>query len=366
MREFVQSGSQPAFDALVKRYLPVVFAAAKRRCGSAALAEEVAQLVFIDFAKRMPRLQASDRIGAWLHRASVFRANDVMKSEHRRKAREQQAAAMMELERLTQAESLQALSPVMNHALNGLRAKDREVIVLRYLEGNGITNLASMLGIGESAAKKRLERAMARLGSVLRKRGLAVGIPMLATLMQDKASASNVPADLARQVSSKSLIELSTGGPSVWWFRYGPVPRYFWLGATATFVCGLGPMVASFQEPEARMQSHEAEGTFTDVLVRHSRTEPPPPPNRPLIHKNMSVPEIVEALGQLYACPLTKLDQERCRMLWKQISSEQAKEALLLIDTTWPPITKRLCDQSNVNARADLCGAWLKLEPQEA
>ena len=346
--------------------LPVVFDAAKRRCGNAALAEEVAQLVFIDFAKRMPSLQASDRIGSWLHRASVFRANDVMKSEHRGKAREQQAATMMELERLTQTESWQALSPVMDQALNGLRTKDREVIVLHHLEGDGIADLASKLGIRESAAKKRLERAMERLRAALRGRGIAVAIPLLMTLLPDKASASTVSAAFVDRVSAVSLTKLASAGPAVWWFRYWPIPRFIWMGAATTLMCGVWPMIASLQEPAFERQPAAVEGTLTDMLVRRATASPPVPPTRPLIREDMTVPEIVEVLAKLYARPLTSLDEERCRLLWKQIPEDQAKEALLLIDEIWPASTKRLCDKSNIHSRSDLCAAWLKHDPDAA
>ena len=366
MRKFVQFGSQEAFDALVRRYLPVVFDAAKRRCGNAALAEEVAHLVFIDFAKRMPSLQASDRIGSWLHRASVFRANDVIKLEHRRKVREQHADTMRELERLTQTESWQALSPVMDQALNELRTKDREVIVLRHLEGDGIADLASKLGIRESAAKTRLERAMERLRSALRGRGIAVAIPLLMTLLQDKASDSTVSAAFAERVSTVSLTKLASAGPSVWWFRYGPISRFIWMGAAATLMCGVWPMIASLQESVSELQPAAVEGMLTDVLVRQATASPPVPPARSLIREDMTVPEIVEELAQLYARLLTSLDEDRCRLLWKQIPEDQAKEALLLIDEIWPSSTKRLCDQSNINSRADLCAAWRKYEFEAA
>jgi DNA-directed RNA polymerase specialized sigma24 family protein len=79
MRDFVERSSHEAFRTLVDRYLPVVYGAAIRRTGNAALEEDVAQLVFADFAMRLPTLRADNRIGAWLHRAATLKARDVMK-----------------------------------------------------------------------------------------------------------------------------------------------------------------------------------------------------------------------------------------------------------------------------------------------
>ena len=79
MRDFVERSSHEAFRTLVDRYLPVVYGAAIRLTGNAALEEDVAQLVFADFAMRLPTLRADNRIGAWLHRAATLKARDVMK-----------------------------------------------------------------------------------------------------------------------------------------------------------------------------------------------------------------------------------------------------------------------------------------------
>jgi DNA-directed RNA polymerase specialized sigma24 family protein len=65
MREFAANESAGAFTELVRRYLPVVYGGALRRSGSVTIAEDVSQLVFIDFAQRLPSLRADERIGAW-------------------------------------------------------------------------------------------------------------------------------------------------------------------------------------------------------------------------------------------------------------------------------------------------------------
>jgi RNA polymerase sigma-70 factor (subfamily 1) len=48
-------------------------------------------------------------------------------------------------------------------ALEGLPARDREVLVMRYLEQLSGAEIASVLGIGEGAVKMRLLRAAERL-----------------------------------------------------------------------------------------------------------------------------------------------------------------------------------------------------------
>ena len=51
LREFASNGSNAAFAELVHRYLGLVYSAAKRQVPSSALAEDIAQSVFIDMSK---------------------------------------------------------------------------------------------------------------------------------------------------------------------------------------------------------------------------------------------------------------------------------------------------------------------------
>lgn len=365
MREFAQTGSADAFEALVRRYLPMVQATAVRCCDGAALADDVVQMVFIDFAKRLPRLEASDRIGAWLHRATVYRARDVMKSERRRERREQQAAAMMNLEKLPENEQWSALSPRIDGALQALRQKDREVILLRYLEGNDIAELTRLLGIGESAVKKRLGRAMQRLRKALRHRGFAVGSPALLALMPSGTDAAVVSQAWIREISAVSLAKVSRGGFAVWWFHCGPIPRIAWLSVAGTLLAGAWPMLPDRQHREIAGPAASSGLVLEKQLVRQAAFRPPVPPARPAVSEDMTVPEIVDALAELFAHPLSRLDEERCRQLFSQIPDAQAKEALLLIDETWPPAVKRRCD-NDINYRGDLCGKWADREPEAA
>lgn len=52
-------------------------------------------------------------------------------------------------------------------AMAGLSHRDREVLVLRYLENRGVDEVAALLGISRAATDARLSRARARLRSVL-------------------------------------------------------------------------------------------------------------------------------------------------------------------------------------------------------
>ena len=83
---------QQAFTQLVGNTTPLVMAAALRRCGGwHALAQEAAQVVYLDLARRAPSPRADASLTGWLHQRATRAAGDLMKQELRRMVREQQA-----------------------------------------------------------------------------------------------------------------------------------------------------------------------------------------------------------------------------------------------------------------------------------
>lgn len=69
--EYRRSGSEEAFAGLVRQHGSLVFSVARRRVGSAALAEEVAQTVFLRLAQKAPDLKDSAAVTGWPHRSQA-------------------------------------------------------------------------------------------------------------------------------------------------------------------------------------------------------------------------------------------------------------------------------------------------------
>src|SRR5215469_9326123 len=94
LTEFRETGSERAFAELVRGYTNLVYSVARRRLANVSLAQEAAQIVFIRLAKAVPRIRRDAELAAWLHRTTIHVSIDLWRSETRRRAREQRAAAM--------------------------------------------------------------------------------------------------------------------------------------------------------------------------------------------------------------------------------------------------------------------------------
>src|SRR6266487_3563969 len=100
LAEFRKSRSDKAFGELVRRYTNLVYSAAKRRLANGAAAEDATQAVFIRLASTAPELRDDAALVAWLHRTTVHVSIDLWRVETRRRAREEQAAAMQTTPRM--------------------------------------------------------------------------------------------------------------------------------------------------------------------------------------------------------------------------------------------------------------------------
>jgi DNA-directed RNA polymerase specialized sigma24 family protein len=95
LEEYAQSGSESAFRELVSRYIGLVYSTALRLVsGDTHRAEDVAQMMFINLARKAPSLPNGVALGGWLHQSAYNIAAPMMRAERRRQGREREAVQM--------------------------------------------------------------------------------------------------------------------------------------------------------------------------------------------------------------------------------------------------------------------------------
>jgi RNA polymerase sigma factor (sigma-70 family) len=203
LHDYVATGSQAAFSALVTRHVDLVYSAALRQVRSPELAEEITQNTFVVLARTAQRLKPGTPLVAWLYLVTRRAAIDALRAEARRQTREHVAAEMSSMN--SRSPDWSRIEPMLDDAMETLGDKDRSAILLRFFEGKSLREIGAALGTSEDAAQKRVSRALEQLRGFLLRRGVVVGAGSLATSLSAHAVQA-APIGLALSISATSAI----------------------------------------------------------------------------------------------------------------------------------------------------------------
>lgn len=148
------------FASLVRQHQAMVFSIAWHMLRDRAVAEELAQDVFLSLHQHMAELESPEHVQFWLRRVTSNRALDVARRRLRR--------PMVSLENAPEPVALTPTGdPLLGTALKKLVAalpeKSRAIVVLRYQEDLDPAEIAKILGIPVGTVKSQLQRALALL-----------------------------------------------------------------------------------------------------------------------------------------------------------------------------------------------------------
>ncbi|NVB81731.1 MAG: sigma-70 family RNA polymerase sigma factor, partial [Kofleriaceae bacterium] len=165
------AGEASAFAQLVEKHQRLVFGVALSGARDVAQAEDVAQQAFVEAWRDLPRLRDRARVGSWI--AGIARNLGRRWDRHTARRHKREMAAMegpdavptpldSTLERETQS--------LVRKALDEIPDAYREVLVLFYVHGRSIAEVAAGLGIKEDLVKQRLSRGRRALRATLETR----------------------------------------------------------------------------------------------------------------------------------------------------------------------------------------------------
>lgn len=209
LRAYAEQRSEPAFAELVRRHVDLVYSAALRMVCDPHLAQDVTQGVFVALAKSATQLKDRPVLSGWLHRTAQNIAAQTVRTDVRRRAREQEAVVMNELLSAEPDASWEHIAPHLDAALGELSEPDRDALLLRYFERKSARDIAQTLGISDEAAQKRVSRAVERLREFFAKRSVTIGASGLVVAISANAVQA-APAGLALTVSTAAELTGTT------------------------------------------------------------------------------------------------------------------------------------------------------------
>lgn len=164
-----QEGDEAAFELLYGRYRPAVYSYLYYRTSSAEISEELTSEVFARLVSKLPTIRV-DRspLVAWLYTVARNLAIERYRERERRQwlPLDEQLEAGDATNPLAQIEH-QVMQAQLAAALACLTGAQRDVIVLKFVEGLSNAQVGQVIGKDEASVKSLQHRALAALRRIM-------------------------------------------------------------------------------------------------------------------------------------------------------------------------------------------------------
>jgi RNA polymerase sigma-70 factor (ECF subfamily) len=168
LEERLAAGEEAAFEEMLRRYQQEVAGLAAKLLGyrAAGDAHDVAQEVFVRVYLKRRSFRGDSSIRTWLMRVTV---NCVRSLQRRRMLRLDLVwrAKSQEEHAADHGAELSEEGRRARDAVAQLRGRDREAVVLHYLEEMPVSVVAEVMGTSQGAVMTRLHRARKKLSQLL-------------------------------------------------------------------------------------------------------------------------------------------------------------------------------------------------------
>ncbi len=150
-----QGGDSKALSTLIARHQSALLRHARSLVGADGSHEDIVQEAFMKLVQRPLVLPAETRgdaaaerqlLSSWLHKVVRNQAMDTIRSEQRRKRREERAAEFDVAPQAHSAVEANDTRAAVERGLNRLPAEQREVLVLRLLSDKSYREIAEITG----------------------------------------------------------------------------------------------------------------------------------------------------------------------------------------------------------------------------
>ena len=158
VQRFVAGGDEPAaraaFAALLARHGPMVLRVCGQTLEQTHDAQDAFQATWLVLARKAGSVRDADSVASWLHGVALRVAGRIRAETHRRRTVERRAAVA----RTDRAADRPEAYPELHQAIARLPGRYREPLVLHYLEGLSVEEVAWRLDCPRGTILSRLAR----------------------------------------------------------------------------------------------------------------------------------------------------------------------------------------------------------------
>ncbi|MGH9816092.1 MAG: sigma-70 family RNA polymerase sigma factor [Candidatus Acidiferrales bacterium] len=159
-----QRGDREAFRRLFEKYKDRVYSLALHFSGNEAVAQDVAQRIFLKLYTSIGQFRGDSHFTTWLYRMVFNACTDEQRKTRRLVPLE--GGAVTAAERRSpaasrpqeQAQFRRQISDAVRSALQNLKPELRQPLVLRYVEGLSYQEIATAMGCSSGTVASRLNR----------------------------------------------------------------------------------------------------------------------------------------------------------------------------------------------------------------
>lgn len=180
-----QGGAEAAFEELIRRHQQRVFALVSGILRRQEDVEDIAQQVFLKVYLSLKKFDQRAAFSTWLYKITVNECWDYLRKKKVRPLVYESDLSEEQVSRLEGIVSAERVSlgasdraevrDLLERMLDKLPEQDRQLLVLKEVEGFSVQELAEILNLNANTVKVRLFRARGRIMDAYR-RGLGSGI----------------------------------------------------------------------------------------------------------------------------------------------------------------------------------------------
>ena len=178
-----QNGTESAFEELVRRHQQRIMALVGGILRRSEDVEDVVQQVFMKAYVSIKRFDQRAAFSTWLYKIAVNECWDYLRKKKVRPLVYESDLSEEQISRLDGIASLErvpdnpgdrtAARQLLERLLEKLPEQDRQLLVLKEVEGFSVQELAEILNLNVNTVKVRLFRARGRIMEAYRRRGAA-------------------------------------------------------------------------------------------------------------------------------------------------------------------------------------------------
>ncbi|ODT02121.1 MAG: RNA polymerase subunit sigma [Mesorhizobium sp. SCN 65-20] len=174
----VANGDRAALRLLFTRHHARVYRFVARQRGSEAMADDIANEVFLELWRQAPQFEGRSEVSTWLLGIARFKALSSLRKRKEDWIDDDDAAAVPDDSDTPEVATMkQDKGAALRRFVDALAEEHRTVVDLAYYHGKSVTEIGEILDIPVATVKTRMFYARKKLGEALKAAGYDRGWP---------------------------------------------------------------------------------------------------------------------------------------------------------------------------------------------